>query len=88
MARITGGVGMVSDRKSILSRAIDEVRIHETTPPQTLPSRRVLRRGRNRRPHACLSNMGVPARLESSHRKAGADVVGGFSFRWFISDCR
>ena len=88
MARITGGFGMVSDSKSILSHAIDEVRIHETTPPQTLPSRRVLRRGSNRRPHACLSDMGVPARLESSHRKAGAEVVGGFSFRWFISDCR
>ena len=79
---------MVSERKSILSRAIDEVRIHETTPPQTLPSRRVLRRGHIRRPHACLSDMGVPAGLESSHRKAGADVVGGFSFHWFVSDCR
>ena len=88
MARITGGVGMVSDRKSILSRAIDEVRIHETTPPQTLPTRRVLRRGRNRRPHACLSDMGMPTGLESSHRKAGAEVVGGYSFRWIVSDCR
>ena len=79
---------MVSDRKSILSRAIDEVRIHKTTPPHTLLFGRVLRRGNNRRPHACLSDMGVPSRLESSHRKAGVDMVGGCSFHWFVSDCR
>ena len=79
---------MVSDRKSILSRAIAEVRNHKPTPPQTLPFGRVLRRGRNRRHHACLSDVGMPSRLESSHRKAGADVVGGHSFRWIVSDCR
>ena len=87
MARITVGVGMVSDRKSILSRTIDEVRLHKTT------------RRKRYLLVACFAvvvtvgltpafQAGVPAGLESSHRKAGADVVGGYSFHWFVSDCR
>lgn len=77
---------MISDCKSILSRAIHESIHRKSTLPQTLPIR-----GGNGRigwpcSHARFSNVGMPPSFERSDRESRDGMVGRIGFSEVVSN--